>query len=110
MAFNIPMTSDGMDLLQNPKLNKGTAFSTEERRKYHLRGLLPPHVFSIEDQARRVMENLRKKSSALEKYLHLAALQDGHFAIDQRRVRFRLFADLHLGHARAFLDHPSGHA
>ena len=43
----------GYDLLHNPRLNKGTAFTEEERRKYHLEGLLPPAVTNIELQAAR---------------------------------------------------------
>jgi malate dehydrogenase (oxaloacetate-decarboxylating)(NADP+) len=47
----------GEDLLHDPCLNKGTAFTEKERDMLGLRGLLPPHVFDIEDQAKRVMIN-----------------------------------------------------
>ena len=43
----------GYDLLRDPRLNKGTAFSEAERRKYRLEGLLPPAVINIELQAAR---------------------------------------------------------
>jgi malate dehydrogenase (oxaloacetate-decarboxylating)(NADP+) len=56
--------------------NKGTAFTEEERARLGLEGLLPPRVESIEEQAERVIENVRARSGALERYLLLAALQD----------------------------------
>ena len=37
----------GYDVLRNPRLNKGTAFTVDERRKYRLEGLLPPAVSNI---------------------------------------------------------------
>jgi malate dehydrogenase (oxaloacetate-decarboxylating)(NADP+) len=64
----------GTMLLHDPVLNKGTAFTEAERRALGLEGLLPPHVFTIEEQAARVLENYHGKSSDLERYLHLMAL------------------------------------
>ncbi len=49
----------GLDLLHTPRLNKGTAFSEEERDVFNLRGLLPPRVLTPELQEVRVMENFR---------------------------------------------------
>ncbi len=66
----------GEEILHDPMLNKGTAFSEEERDALGLRGLLPPRVFDIETQAGRVMENYKRKASDLEKFIHLIALQD----------------------------------
>ncbi len=66
----------GVDLLRNPALNKGTAFTEEERDSLGLRGLLPPRVHTMSDQVRRVVENLRRKPNALEKYIFLISLQD----------------------------------
>jgi malate dehydrogenase (oxaloacetate-decarboxylating)(NADP+) len=66
----------GIDLLHNPALNKGTAFSEEERDALGLRGLLPPHIHTQEEQVLRVMENFRRKPNDLEKYIHMIALQD----------------------------------
>ena len=65
----------GIELLRNPALNKGTAFTEAERDALGLRGLLPPRVCTPEEQAARVMENLRGKTSPIEKYIFLAALQ-----------------------------------
>ena len=66
----------GMDLLQAPILNKGTAFTEAERDALGLRGLLPPRVSTQETQALRVLENLQRKSSDIEKYIYLLSLQD----------------------------------
>jgi malate dehydrogenase (oxaloacetate-decarboxylating)(NADP+) len=66
----------GVALLRDPALNKGTAFTEEEREILGLRGLLPPVVQSMEVQVLRVLENLRRKSNDIEKYLFLIGLQD----------------------------------
>jgi malate dehydrogenase (oxaloacetate-decarboxylating)(NADP+) len=65
-----------VDLLRDPILNKGTAFTRDERRALGLEGLLPPIVFSMDQQAQRVLENYQRKPTDLERYLHLASLQD----------------------------------
>jgi malate dehydrogenase (oxaloacetate-decarboxylating)(NADP+) len=65
----------GVDLLHEPSLNKGTAFTEAERDALRLRGLLPPHVHTIEEQVMRVMENFRQKSTPLEQYLSILGLQ-----------------------------------
>ena len=66
----------GADLLHNPSLNKGTAFSEEERDALGLGGLLPPRVHTQDEQVERVMENFRRKETDLGKYVHMIALQD----------------------------------
>lgn len=66
----------GVDLLHNPEYNKGTAFTKEEREALGLHGLLPPRISTPELQVTRVMENIRRKSSDLERYLALISLQD----------------------------------
>lgn len=65
-----------LDYIYDPRLNKGTAFTEEERKVLGLRGLLPPRVVAPEEQEARVLENFRRKSSALEKYIYLISLQD----------------------------------
>ena len=66
----------GIDLLHNPLLNKGTAFTQVERDSLGLHGLLPPRIFSEDEQVNRVMENVRRKPNNLEKYIYMIGLQD----------------------------------
>lgn len=66
----------GIDLLHDPELNKGTAFTEEERDALGLRGLLPTRVHRQEEQVQRVLENVRKKPTPLEKYVEMMALED----------------------------------
>ena len=66
----------GENILENPLLNKGSAFSEAERRELGLLGLLPPHVATIEQQLARTYENYLRKESDLERYIFLASLQD----------------------------------
>jgi malate dehydrogenase (oxaloacetate-decarboxylating)(NADP+) len=66
----------GMALLRDPLLNKGTAFTEQERDALGLRGLLPAHELSLEEQAERVLTNLRRLPDDLEKYVALNALHD----------------------------------
>lgn len=66
----------GIELLQDPRWNKGTAFTDAERDLLKIRGLLPPHVFSMEVQTLRILENFRRKKDDLERYIFLIGLQD----------------------------------
>jgi len=66
----------GVELLHDPVLNKGTAFTEEERHALGLWGLLPPHVHSQDEQVMRVMGNFRRKPTDLERYIFMIALQD----------------------------------
>lgn len=66
----------GEMVLENPLLNKGSAFTEAERRELGLLGLVPPHVATIEQQLARTYENYRRKTTDLERYIFLASLQD----------------------------------
>jgi malate dehydrogenase (oxaloacetate-decarboxylating) len=66
----------GQVLLDNPLLNKGSAFSPDERRELGLIGLLPLHSSTMAEQLARTYENYQRKESDLERYLFLTALQD----------------------------------
>lgn len=83
MSNNMPR---GVDLLHNPALNKGTAFTDEERDAYGLRGLLPPIVFTQDEQKARMLENLRRLPDPLEKYIALEALHNRNEALYYRVV------------------------
>jgi malate dehydrogenase (oxaloacetate-decarboxylating) len=66
----------GMDLLDTPLLNKGTAFTTEERTALQLHGLLPPQVESLSEQVGRAYKAFLRKPDDLERHIFLRALQD----------------------------------
>jgi len=66
----------GVALLRDPLLNKGTAFGERERNALGLRGLLPAHVLTLEEQAARVIANVRRLPEDLQKYVALNALHD----------------------------------
>src|ERR1700719_4545166 len=66
----------GMDLLNNPALNKGTAFTAEERESVGLNGLLPPVLESLDDQCVRAYQAFSLKSNDLERHIYLRQLQD----------------------------------
>lgn len=74
MKTSQPLT--GVDLLNSAAHNKSTAFTAEERDRFKLRGLLPAAVGSMDTQTERVLANLRRKNSNIEKYIFLSALQD----------------------------------
>lgn len=65
----------GYDLLRNPRLNRGSAFTTAERRAKNLEGLLPPGESSLEIQVARTHAELANLDSDLQKYLLLSDLQ-----------------------------------
>lgn len=66
----------GMAILQDPRLNKSTAFTEAERDALGIRGLLPPRVMTQDEQVVRVMGNYRAKPSSIDKYIFLTGLQD----------------------------------
>ena len=70
------MIKRGRELLNDPILNRGTAFSSEERDRFGLRGLLPDRVETMHQQVDRVVANCSAKTSDLERYIFLMALQD----------------------------------
>lgn len=63
-------------LVTNPLLNKGMAFSAEERDEFNLEGLLPPHYSNIKEQRERSYEAFLSKETELEKYIYLRDLQN----------------------------------
>src|SRR6201985_1461946 len=83
MTTTLPVTHSGplempygMDLLNRQGLNKGTAFTEEERTKFGLQGLLPPHVETLDEQVVRAYGAFQGKDNDLERHIYLRALQD----------------------------------
>lgn len=66
----------GYELLTNPRLNKGTAFTESERDAFGLRGLLPPHVGTLEDQRERRKRVIDSQPNSFAKYTYMRDLQD----------------------------------
>src|ERR1700688_5184813 len=66
----------GYELLNDPLLKKGTAFTEAERDAFELHGLLPPHVATLDYQVKRRLDAFRKLGSDLHKYVFLRGLQD----------------------------------
>lgn len=66
----------GMHLLKTPLLNKGTAFTLEERDAFGLRGMLPDHVSPIEEQLERVRNQYDHKDTDMAKNIYLNGLMD----------------------------------
>lgn len=76
----------GKELLFDPRTNKGTSFTMEERAKLGLLGLLPPRVFSQETKMVRVIKNFREAPNDLAKYVFLISLQDRNESLFYRLV------------------------
>ena len=68
--------NSNMATLDCPTLNKGTAFTEEERSALGLHGLLPPQVETLDQQAARAYEAYQRKTDDLERHIYLRALQD----------------------------------
>jgi malate dehydrogenase (oxaloacetate-decarboxylating) len=72
----LEVTARGQALLRDPLLNKGSAFTPEERAAFGLAGFLPAHSSTLEEQLQRTYENYRRKDSPIEKHVFLRSLQD----------------------------------
>jgi malate dehydrogenase (oxaloacetate-decarboxylating) len=72
----LQVSLSGFDLINSPRLNKGTAFTDPERDAFDLHGLLPPHVGSLDEQIERRLEALRAQPNSFSKYSFLRDLQD----------------------------------
>ena len=76
MQQTIKIKTRGRALLEDPYLNKGTAFSIEERRAFGIEGRLPQRVETLDEQIARSYEQFSKFNSPLNKYIFLRGLQD----------------------------------
>src|SRR6202789_2707832 len=74
--LSLQVSISGFDLINSPRLNKGTAFSDHERDLFDLHGLLPPHVGTLDEQIERRTEALADESTPFTKYSLLRDLQD----------------------------------
>ena len=75
VAFHQPAVS-GFALLESPLLNKGTAFTEDERLRLGLHGLLPPHVETLEEQIDRAYQAYGHEPDDLARHVFLRDLQD----------------------------------
>ena len=69
-------TRSALEILHDPQLNKGTAFSLEERDRYGLEGLLPPVVETLEQRVGRAAAQCESCANDLARYVFLSQLQD----------------------------------
>jgi malate dehydrogenase (oxaloacetate-decarboxylating)(NADP+) len=82
-CFTVPANGEpleldirGLQILNDPNLNKGTSFTLEERKVLGLSGLLPPHQADMEEQVQRIRENYEHLIDPLDKYIFLTSLAD----------------------------------
>jgi malate dehydrogenase (oxaloacetate-decarboxylating)(NADP+) len=91
--------------LTDPAINKGTAFTADERRGLHLEGRLPPRVESLDEQTARVLANLRATPDPLDRYRYLSAVQN-----ENETLFYRVVLD-HLEETLPIVYTPTvGHA
>ena len=76
MQSVIKVKTRGRSLLEDPYLNKGTAFTLEERRAFGIEGRLPQRVETLEEQVARAYEQYQRFTNSLNKYMYLRGLQD----------------------------------
>ena len=74
--YSVPSSQSGYELLTNPSLNKGTAFTERERTEFDLHGLLPLHISAFDEQIDRRLIVFRNLPNDLERYVFLRDLQD----------------------------------
>lgn len=82
------MEKFGQDILSDPRLNKGTAFTADERTQYGLHGLLPRRISTFEQQQERALANIRRQQTDIDKYIFLSALYKRN-----ERLYYRLLID-----------------
>jgi len=87
-AYQVSLS--GFELINSPRLNKGTAFTDHERDVFGLHGLLPPHVGTMDEQIERRMKAFREQPNAFHKYSFLRELQNTNetlfYALLQRNI------------------------
>jgi len=76
MSIHDETSKRGLDMLRDPRFNKGTAFTREERQKYGLSGLLPDIVSSLDMQIQRIEGHIRSLPTDLDRYVYFSDLQE----------------------------------
>lgn len=82
------MKSRGPEILTHSRLNKGTAFTQEEREQHGLHGLLPPIITTMEQQLEHALSNVRRDINNIERYIFLSSLHKRN-----ERLYFRLLIE-----------------
>lgn len=88
-------------ILNTPLLNKGTAFTNEERDRFGLHGFLPPHIETVEQQIRRTYENFERQPASLEKYIFLMNL------LNHNEILFYQFVNRHVSEMLPYIYTPT---
>jgi len=114
----------GPSLLEMPLLNKGSAFTREERLEFNLIGLLPQNVETIEEQAERAYRQYSQCQNDLDKHIYLRAIQDDNETLYYRLVSEHLdemlpiiytptvgkaceeFSNIYRNHRGLFISYP----
>jgi malate dehydrogenase (oxaloacetate-decarboxylating) len=86
VKVNIPTGLRGMDLIDSPVWNKGTAFDERERVALGLHGLLPPQIESLQEQSIRAYKAFQTKNTDLGRHIYLRQLQDANETLFYRLV------------------------
>ena len=84
--LKLPLNHQGVEVAQDPLYNKGLAFDMGERDRLGLRGLMPPHVSSMEEQCMKTMMHLRSLPDDLSKHMALVDLHDRNETLFHRVV------------------------
>lgn len=87
---NLKTQLRGKEVLSNPILNKGIAFTEEERKELNLNGILPPMVLNIEEQVSRVYQQLQNESDNLRKSIMLNDLFNRNIVLFYRLLKEHL--------------------
>ncbi|MBS1902235.1 MAG: NAD-dependent malic enzyme [Bacteroidetes bacterium] len=84
--MQLTFTDHGYQILRDPSLNKGTAFTEEERNDYGLRGLLPGVVETLDQQVKRAEEQVGRIEKPIDKYIYLTQLLDNNQTLFYRTI------------------------
>jgi malate dehydrogenase (oxaloacetate-decarboxylating) len=84
------LPSQGRDLLHTPYYNKGSAFSADERDKFHLHGLLPSNIQTLDEQVRRAYDQYSSRPNALAKNTFMTSMADQNTVLYFRLIQDHL--------------------